>query len=215
MQSKHFTLYIPRLQHRGHVLQDIPACRRATDTRHGTVHNFACHVTEEGNLLTAQNMSAREVHFGGVGDRSFQGLGGDGRDSCGFLHLFQVDSACYVHRWSKNLAVRPLSLHNCSTAVFFSLLCFSACFFHVCCVQAQMGVASETCPCTRPKHTWDCLLNSVLACSSSSSATCDVCARHTMATCRGFSAQRTFHLALCTPTGSQAAMGWHWVEQPG
>lgn len=45
-----FTLYIPKLQTRSRI-PHIPPRRRATDKQHGTKHIFACHATEEGNLI--------------------------------------------------------------------------------------------------------------------------------------------------------------------
>ena len=48
--TSYFSLYIPRLQHKQRV-EHIPHRRNQTDTQHGTVHVFASHATEEGNLL--------------------------------------------------------------------------------------------------------------------------------------------------------------------
>ena len=51
--TAYFSLYIPRLQHKQRV-EHIPHRRNQTDTQHGTVHVFACHATEEGNLLCSR-----------------------------------------------------------------------------------------------------------------------------------------------------------------
>ncbi|CAK9030192.1 unnamed protein product [Durusdinium trenchii] len=48
--TSYFSLYIPRLQRKQRV-ERIPHRRNQTDTQHGTVHVFASHAAEEGNLL--------------------------------------------------------------------------------------------------------------------------------------------------------------------